>query len=110
MATPKFLTFVKQFYCFGPSSFAVSNASQITLFTKVLHKNNFLSLFSFCIDLRTNEESNSAVKKVANNLRNLANIEKMNFKYLFCPPVFVRIDMSGDRTFNKVSFWYKASL
>ena len=52
--------------------------------------------------------NNSGFEEVAKKFRNLAKLGKKNCKYLFCPPVFVKIDLLGDRTFKKGQFWYKA--
>ena len=61
-------------------------------------------VFVACFDLR----NNSGFKKVTKFFRVLARIEKLNCKYLFCPSVFVKIDLPDDRSLKKGQFWYKA--
>ena len=50
------------------------------------------------------EFNNAGIKKVTKKFRILAKTQKLNCKYLFCPPVFVKIDLLGDRTFKKGQF------
>ena len=64
-------------------------------------RNFFLFLFD--------DFSNSGIKKVTKNFRFFAKIEKLNCKYLLCPPVPFNRNLSVERTFERVQFWYKAS-
>ena len=71
---------------------------------------NFLPREKCATDLFwfTDYRSNSGVKKVTKKFRIFANLEKLNLKYLFCPPVFVNITLSISSTFIKDQFSYKA--
>ena len=59
----------------------------------------------FCFDEFSN---NSGIKKVAKKFRIFAKIEKLNYKYLLCPPVPFNRNLSIETSFNKDQFWYKA--